>query len=201
METEYKITNPQFVIEENVSDEFPNVLDFTPLGCESKKDAMRFIGRNLTVTFPENEYATRKMDDNEKCELRGRYCSLVENILPDRKRQLEEALEEAKRLKKEAEELYSSTLQEINMMAAEVKLGTVEERLKGSDTFCMALAGYYLTYTWNEDRHAFVLAKAVEIPDTTEIFANDENNRQQMLELFGCEFPYSDEEKDDVDAF
>ena len=74
-------------------------------------------------------------------------------------------------------------------MAAEVKLGTVEQKLKGTDTFTIALAGYYLTYTWNEERQVFVLAKGYEVPDTTDVWASDENNRQQMLALFGAEFP------------
>ena len=200
MEENYTPQDIEFVLDDG-AEEFPPELDFKPQGCGTKREAMKFVGRQMTVTFPENEYVTRKMDSVEKSGLRMKYCSLVENILPERKRQLEEALEEAKRLKKEAEELYASTLQEINMMAAEARQGTVEMRLRGSDTFCMALAGHYLTYTWNEARQLFTLAKCTEIPDSTEIFANDENNRRQMLDLFGCEFPYQEEEKDDIDAF
>ena len=44
-------------------------------------------------------------------------------------------------------------------------------------------------YTWNEERQVFVLAKGYEVPDTTDVWASDENNRQQMLALFGAEVP------------
>lgn len=188
----YVSADPQYVLDDAVREEFPLELDFKniPSGevLPTKRDAMKFIGRTFTATFPEHEYVTRLMDDFEKKAIRDEYCQLVENILPERKRQLEEALEEAKRMKKEAEERYASALQEVATMAAEVKLGTVETRLRGTDTFCMALAGYYLVYTWNEARGVFVLAKGYEVMDSSDVFASDENNRQQMLELFGCEF-------------
>lgn len=189
----YSPQDPQYVLDDYVREEFPLELDFLNAvqseKLETKRDAMRFIGRTFTATFPESEYVTRVMDDYEKGMIRGEYCQLVENLLPERKRQLEEALEEAKRMKKEAEERYASALQEVATMAAEVKLGTVEQKLKGSDTFTIALAGYYLTYTWNEARQVFVLAKGYEVEDPTNVFSSDENNRQQMLELFGVELP------------
>ena len=189
----YEPQNPQYVIDDVVREEFPLELDFINAvqseKLETKRDVMRFIGRTFTATFPESEYVTRVMDDYEKGAIRGEYCQLVENLLPERKRQLEEALEEAKRMKKEAEERYASALQEVATMAAEVKLGTVEQKLKGSDTFTIALAGYYLTYTWNEAKQVFVLAKGYEVEDPTNVFSSDENNRAQMLSIFGAEFP------------
>ena len=185
--------NPQYVLDDVVREEFPLELDFINAvqdeKLETKRDVMKFIGRTFTATFPETEYVTRVMDDYEKGAIRGEYCQLVENLLPERKRQLEEALEEAKRMKKEAEERYASALQEVATMAAEVKLGTVEQKLKGTDTFTIALAGYYLTYTWNESKQLFVLAKGYEVEDPTNVFSSDENNRAQMLELFGVELP------------
>lgn len=189
----YQPQNPQYVLDDVVREEFPLELDFINAvqseKLETKRDVMRFIGRTFTATFPESEYVTRVMDDYEKGAIRGEYCQLVENILPERKRQLEEALEEAKRMKKEAEERYASALQEVATMAAEVKLGTVEQKLKGSDTFTIALAGYYLTYTWNEARQVFVLAKGYEVQDDGDLWSSDENNRQQMMTLFGATFP------------
>lgn len=187
----FRPKNPEYVLDDNVREEFPLELDFKSIPgeqLETKRDAMKFIGRTFTAVFPETEYVTRRMDAFEKQAIREEYCQLVENLLPERKRQLEEALEEAKRMKKEAEERYASALQEVATMAAEVKMGTVEEKLKGSDTFTMALSGYYLTYTWNEERQVFVLAKGYEIEDTTDVWSSDENNRQQMSELFGMAF-------------
>ena len=199
----YVPQNPQYVLDDNVREEFPLELDFLNAvqseKLETKRDAMKFIGRTFTATFPETEYVTRVMDDYEKGVIRGEYCQLVENLLPERKRQLEEALEEAKRMKKEAEERYASALQEVATMAAEVKLGTVEQKLKSSDTFNIALAGYYLTYTWNEERQVFVLAKGYAIDDPTNVFSSDENNRAQMLDIFGVEFPEPQQKAQIVD--
>jgi mRNA-degrading endonuclease RelE of RelBE toxin-antitoxin system len=196
----------EFVLDEDVREEFPTELDFRSIpnqGLQSKRDCLKFVGKEFTCTFPDGEYVTRKMDAYEKGAIREEYCALVENILPERKRQLEEAVEEAKRMKKEAEERYAAALQEVASMAAEVKLGTVEMRLKGSDTFCIAIAGYYLFYTWNEKTQTFVLAKGYEVPDATDIFTQDENNRAKMLEYFGAEFPYPEtkDEEDGIDAF
>ena len=197
----YQPENPQYVLDDIVREEFPLELDFINAvqseKLETKRDVMRFIGRTFTATFPESEYVTRLMDDTEKRAIRDQYCQLVENQLPERKRQLEEALEEAKRMKKEAEERYASALQEVATMAAEVKLGTVEQKLKGSDTFTIALAGYYLTYTWNEAKQVFVLAKGYEVQDANDLWSSDENNRQQMLDLFGCEFAETQRKEND----
>ena len=189
----YQPKEPRYVLDDFVREEFPLELDFLNAvqseKLETKRDVMRFISKTFTATFPETEYVTRVMDDYEKSAIREEYCQLVENLLPERKRQLEEALEEAKRMKKEAEERYASALQEVATMAAEVKLGTVEQKLKGADTFTIALAGYYLTYTWNRERNVFVLAKGYEVPDTSDVWSSDENNRGQMLDIFGVEFP------------
>lgn len=190
----YRPDAPEYVLTDVVREEFPLELDFKNVeGLDGKRETMKFIGSKFTAFFPENEYVTRKMDEFEKKNIREEYCTLVENALPTRKRELEEALEEAKRMKKEAEERYAAALQEIASMAAEVKLGTVEERLKGSDIFTIAIAGYYLTYTWNEATQTFKLAKGVEIPDRSDVWSQDENNRKMMLELFGCEFPYPEQ--------
>lgn len=186
----YQPSAPVFVLDDEVREEFPLELDFKSVdGLQTKRDMMNYIGKKFTAIFPETEYVTRKMDDFEKATIRGEYCQLVEDLLPERKRQLQEALEESKRIKKEAEESYAAALQEVASMAAEVKHGMVETKLKRADTFTIALAGYYLTYTWNEATETFVLAKGVQIPDDSDVWSSDENNRQQMLELFGCEFP------------
>lgn len=91
-------------------------------------------------------------------------------------------------MKKDAEEAYASVLMEVAKYAAEVKLGTIDVRLKAKDTFCIALAGYYLVYSWDNTKECFVLAKAYEIPDRTELWANEEKNRKAMKELFGLDF-------------
>lgn len=191
----YQPAQPEYILSDAVREEFPLELDFKTIeGAENKRDAIRFIGAKFTAVFPENEYVERKMDDFEKRAIREEYCVLVENTLPSRKREMEEAIEEAKRMKKEAEERYAAALQEVYAYAAEVKQGIIETKLKGSETFKIALAGYYLTYTWNEGTQTFVLAKAEEIPDCTDVFSQDENNRGMMLSLFGAEFPYPEQQ-------
>ena len=192
----YSPAQPEYVLDDVVRDEFPLELDFKGIeNIQTKREAMRFIGSKFTAVFPENEYVERRMDDFEKRAIREEYCLLVENALPQRKRELEEALEEAKRMKKEAEERYAAALQEVYAYAAEVKHGIMEVRLKGSDTFTMALAGYYLTYTWNEATQTFILAKGVEIPDTSDVWSSDDNNREMMLTCFGASFPYPEKKE------
>lgn len=186
----YRPEKKDYVLSDAVKEEFPLELDFKGIeGAQTKRDAIKFIGSKFTALFPEGEYVERRMDEFEKHAIREEYCLLVENTLPQRKRELEEALEEAKRMKKEAEERYAAALQEVYLYAAEVKRGIIDERLKSSDTFMIALAGYNLIYTWNEKTQTFVLAKGEEILDETDVWCSDDNNRKQMLELFGCEFP------------
>lgn len=194
----YTPTNVEYIIEEDAKELFPLSLDFSSLGenklngekpITNKRDALKFIGKMFTATFPDNELVTRKLDDFEKNNIREEYCTLEENEVPKRKLDLEIAIEKAKKMKKDAEEAYASVLMEVAKYAAEVKLGTVDVRLKAKDTFCIALSGYYLVYSWDNTKEIFVLAKAYEIPDRTELWANEEKNRKAMKELFDLDFP------------
>jgi len=194
----YTPTNVEYIIEEDAKELFPLSLDFSSLGenklngekpITNKRDALKFIGNMFTATFPDNELVTRKLDDFEKNNIREEYCTLEENDVPKRKLELEIAIEKAKKMKKDAEEAYASVLMEVAKYAAEVKLGTVDVRLKAKDTFGIALAGYYLVYSWDNTKEIFVLAKAYEIPDRTELWANEEKNRKAMKELFDLDFP------------
>ena len=80
-----------------------------------------------------------------------------------------------------------------------VKLGTTDIRLKSKDVFCIALAGYYLVYNWDKDKQLFVLAKGYEIPDRTELWANEEKNRETMNNLFNLTFPEAECSDGDLD--
>ena len=179
----------EFVLEEEAKELFPLALDFAKLGEDklmgekpitNKREALKFIGKMFTATYPDNELVTRKLDDFEKQNIREEYCTLEENDVPKRKLELEIAIEKAKKMKKDAEEAYASVLMEVAKYAAEVKLGTVDVRLKAKDVFCIALSGYYLIYTWDNTKELFVLAKAYEIPDKNELWANEEKNREAM---------------------
>lgn len=188
----------EYVLDENAKEIFPLELDFLSIKGEAlqgekplqnKRDILKFVGKYFTSTFPDNELVTRKLDDFEKHNIREEYCVLQENDVPQRRLELEEALETAKKMKKDAEEAYSSVLMEVAKYAAEVKRGETEMRLRSKDTFCIALAGHYLVYTWDTVKSKFVLAKAFDVPDMTEIWANDVKNRASMKEIFGIEFP------------
>ena len=205
----YKPEDIEYVLDENVADMFPHELDFLSLEGESlmgskpiksKRDALNFVERNFTCTYPDGEIAVRKLDEYEKENIRSEYCALTEELLPVRKAELEEAIERAKKLKRDAEEALASVVQDIAAYAAQVKQGTKELILKSKDTFCIALSGYYLIYTWDEKRKTFVLASGYEIPDSTDIWANDKKNREAMLQIFGVEYEPA-ERKPSEDSF
>lgn len=201
--------NIEFVLEEVAKDIFPLELDFLSLKegnllgdkpLKTKADILKFVGKHFVATFPDNELVTRYLDDFEKKNIREEYCTLEENEVPARKLELEEALEKAKKMKKDAEEAYASVLMEVAKYAAEVRQGTVDMRLKSKNVFCIALAGYYLVYNWDTNSEKFQLAKAYEVPDRSEIWANEEKNRERMKTVFGLEFPEAEQPKEEAPA-
>ena len=205
----YKPEVVEFVLDDVVAETFPKELDFLSLPGEevggkplkSKREILNFIGKRFNATFPDDEFAVRKLTKVEEQAIREEYCALTEDLLPVRKAELEEAVEKAKKLKRDAEEALAAVVSDIAAYAAQVKLGTKELLLKSRDTFCISLAGYYLVYTWDEGKQKFVLANGYEITDQSEIFADDSMNRESMLELFGAEFPENDRGravKDDI---
>lgn len=180
----------EFVVSESVKEMFPPLLDFNGLGdFKNVSDVIKFIGEHFVATFPSNETAMRMLDAFEIGNIREEYCVLQENEVPKRKLELEQTLEEIKYMKKKAEQAYESILEEVAKYAAEVKNGTREILLPAKETFCIALAGHYLIYTYNREKGAFLLAKAFEIPDSSELWASDDANREAMLDLFGVELP------------
>ena len=102
------------------------------------------VREHFTAIYPENEMAIRKLDDFEKQNIREEYCQLEENVVPERLENLQQTLEKIKIMKKQAEDMYQSALMEIAKYAAEVKRGKREMRVKSTETFVIALGGYYL---------------------------------------------------------
>lgn len=181
----------EFVLNEHVKEIFPDELDFTKIKGVNVKtvlDAIKFIGKEFVATFPTGETVMRKLDDFEIRNIREEYCVMQENEVPKRKLNLEETLEEIKAMKKKAEQAYDSILAEVAKYAAEVKAGTREVSLDSKETFCIALAGHYAIYTYDKHRKVFVLAKAFEIGET-DLWANEEKNREAMKKFFDLEFP------------
>lgn len=194
----YKPKSVEYVLDDVVAETFPKELDFLSLTSNSligdkplktKRDILNFVAKHFTATFPTDEFAIRKLTDFEIKATREEYCALTEDLLPVRKAELGEAIEKAKKLKRDAEEAVAAVVQDIAAYAAQVKLGTKELLLKSSDTFCIPLAGYYVIYTWDEQKQTFVLASGYEVTDKSEIFSDDSVNREMMLQLFGCELP------------
>lgn len=188
----YEPKDMEFIIDDHVKEIFPAQLDFASLKdakIKTANDAIKFIGKEFVATFPSGEIAMRKLDDFEIRNIREEYCVMQENEVPKRKLNLEETLEEIKLMKKRAEEAYNSILAEVAKYAAEVKEGTKEVLLSSKDTFCIALAGYYAIYTYDKNKKVFVLAKAFEVRDHQELWANEEKNRKSMHDLFGLDFP------------
>ena len=193
----YKPESVEYVLDDVVAETFPKELDFLSLEGDAlfgekplntKRDILNFVGKHFTATFPNDEFAVRKLTDFEVKATREEYCSLTEDLLPIRKAELEEAIEKAKKIKKDAEDALAAVVQDIAAYAAQVKQGTKELLLKSKDTFCISLAGYYLVYTWDEQKKTFVLASGYEVTDQSEIWSADEKNREAMLQCFGAEF-------------
>lgn len=169
--------------------------------AESEKDILKAVNEHFNALFPENEMATRYMDDVEKSDLRGKYCKIVEQDLPKAEDALLNAKEEAKRIKSDAEERLNSLHKQVNDYAAKVQEGTEEKQLPATKTFRIALNGYFLYYAILNGK--VMLAKANKIPpyDKSSLWAQEDKNRVAMMELFGLDFPApekpSDEEFDE----
>lgn len=204
----YEPKDVQYVLSDNVKDIFPMELDFTSITYKGKKiktaaDAMKLVGKEFNATFPSGETVERNLDEHEITEIREEYCVKTENELPEREKHLEETLELIKSMKKKAEEELAAVRMEIAKYAAQVKHGTQEVRLKTNETFCIALAGYYVYYTYDRNKKKFALAKGFEVPDRTEIWAQEDMNRKAMREFFKLEFPEAEkpeEEKKDEEG-
>lgn len=102
----YTPQNVEYIIDEDAKELFPLSIDFLSLKEEklagekpitNKREALKFVGKMFTATFPDNELVTRKLDDFEKQNIREEYCTLEENDVPKRKFELEIAIEKAKR--------------------------------------------------------------------------------------------------------
>lgn len=196
---DYEPEELQFVLPEAVREQFPLELHFE--NAESEKDILKAVNEHFNALFPENEMALRYMDDVEKSDLRGKYCKLVEQELPEAENALLNAKEEAKRIKTDAEERLNSLSKQIKDYAAKVQEGTDEKKLPATKTFRIALNGYFLYYSILNGK--VVMAKSEKIPsyDKSSLWAQEDKNRVAMMELFGLDFPApekpSDEEFDE----
>lgn len=192
---DYEPEELKFVLPEAVREQFPLELHFE--NAESEKDILKAVNEHFNALFPENDMALRYMDDVEKSDLRGKYCKLVEQELPEAENALLNAKEEAKRIKTDAEERLNSLSKQIKDYAAKVQEGTDEKKLPATKTFRIALNGYFLYYSILNGK--VVLAKSEKIPsyDKSSLWAQEDKNRVAMMELFGLDFPAPEKPSDE----
>lgn len=192
---DYEPEELKFVLPEAVREQFPLELHFEK--AESEKDILKAVNEHFNALFPENEMALRYMDDVEKSDLRGKYCKLVEQELPEAENALLNAKEEAKRIKTDAEERLNSLSKQIKDYAAKVQEGTDEKKLPATKTFRIALNVYFLYYSILNGK--VVLAKSEKIPsyDKSSLWAQEDKNRVAMMELFGLDFPAPEKPSDE----
>lgn len=190
---DYRPEQIEFVLSDKVKEMFPQTL-FD--GADNPEEIVKIVNEKFNALFPENEVATRKMDEHEILEVREEYCLKQENEVPKRMIELAEAIDTAKRMKKEAEDRYESLLSEIRDLAAMVKTGTKEFNLSPTNTMRIALNGYYCFYSWVDGK--FQLVKTDRIPewDKRSLWSQEDRNRQAMMELFGIEFPEVEKPED-----
>lgn len=176
----------EFVVPDVVREKFPPQL-FE--GSTNIDEIIKLVNENFNATFPTGEVTQRLLDEFEIDEIREEYCIKQENEVPNRERQLLEAIERAKKIKNDAQERLAAIKTEIKDLAAEVKAGTKEYQLSSKNTIKFALNGHYLYYSWVNG--ALKLVKGEKIPDWDKrsLWAQEDRNRKAMLDLFGIEYP------------
>lgn len=204
----YRPESIEFVLDESVKEKFHEVLEIFE-GAKNFKEVIKVVNENMVATFPDNEVVERKLDEFEKDNIREEYCLIQENELPQSLQEQLDAYEAAKRMKKDADDNLNAVRLRISELAARVKNGTEEMRLKSTESFCISLYGHYLYFAWIDGK--VKLAKAVKIPTwgQGEIWAQEDKNRQAMMELFGIEYPETekpteepeDDESENIEDF
>ena len=183
---DYRPETIEFVLSDKAKETFPLTL-FE--GAKDPDEIVRIVNEKFNALFPENEVATRKMDDYEINEVREEYCLKQENEVPKRQIELAEALDKAKRMKKDAEDRMANILAEICDLAAMVKTGTKEFNLSSTQTIRLALNGHYCFYSWVDGKFQLVKTEVIPEWDKRSLWSQEDRNRQAMMELFGIELP------------
>lgn len=175
-------------------------------GAKNPEEVIKQFNEKFNATFPRKVTAIREMDKFEIEQTREEYCLKQENDVPKRMTELADAIETAKRIKKDAEERYESLMNQIRELAATVKEGTKEVEVSPTNTARIALNGHYLYYSWVDDECQLVKAEKIPEWDKRSLWSQEDRNRCAMKELFGYDFPevakpagLEDEEEDEDD--
>lgn len=158
-------------------------------GAKNPEEVIKQFNEKFNATFPEKVTAIREMDKFEIEQTREEYCLKQENDVPKRMTELADAIETAKRIKKDAEERYESLMNQIRELAATVKEGTKEVEVSPTNTARIALNGHYLYYSWVDDECQLVKAERIPEWDKRSLWSQEDRNRCAMKELFGYDFP------------
>lgn len=193
---DYRPDQINFVLTDETKEKFAEVLTLFE-GADDVEKVIEKVNEYFNAEFPTNIVARRYMDEFEKMNIREEYNQIVENEQPDAERELDAAIAEAKRIKKDAEDALLAVNKRIKELAARVKEGQEDIKLSNKNTFRIALNGHYLTFTWIDGE--VKLAQAEKIPnwDKDKIWAQEDRNRKGMEELFGIKFPEVERPKGD----
>lgn len=185
---DYRPDEIDFALDDEVKEKFADVLTIFN-GADDVEEVISKVNEYFNAEFPSKEVARRYIDMYEIQNIREEYCEIVEEELPESERELLEAIDRAKHIKKEAEDNLLSVRKRIKELAARITDGQEDFRLSSKNTFRIALNHYYLTFSWVDGQ--VKLAKAEKIPawDKDKIWAQEDRNRKGMEELFGFKFP------------
>ena len=159
---DYRPDEIDFVLSDEVKERFGEVLHLFD-GADDVEKVIDKVNEYFNAEFPTNEVARRFIDEYEKQNIREEYNQIVEEELPVAEAEQLDAIDRAKRIKKEADDNLLSVRNRIKELAARVTDGKEDFKLSSKNTFRIALAGHYLTFSWVDGR--VVLAKASKVPD------------------------------------
>ena len=192
-----------FALSEEVKEKFADVLTLFK-GAENVEEVIEKVNEYFNAEFPTGEVARRYIDDFEIANIREEYAHIVEGELPEAERAQLDAIDRAKRIKKDADDALLSVRNRIKELAARVTDGKEDFKLSNKNTFRIALNGHYLYYSWVDGEIRLVKAEKVPDWDKNKIWAQEDRNRKGMEELFGVIFPEvakpSAEETEDENA-
>ena len=193
---DYRPDTINFVLSDEIKEKFAEVLTIFH-GADDVEKVIEKVNEYFNAEFPTNIVARRFMDSFEKMNIREEYNQIVENEQPEAERELDAAIAEAKRIKKDAEDALLSVNKRIKELAARVKDGKEDFKLSSKNTFRIALNGHYLTFSWVDGEMKLAMAEKIPNWDKDKIWAQEDRNRKGMEELFGIKFPEVERPKGD----
>ena len=174
------------VIEFNVAHDGSNVPE--TLGeFNNAEEAMTFLGKNL-ISINSGITVARHMDSREKIELRKECADIMENHVPVYEKELSEAenaLNDAKKKLKTAEEAYDFTITRAKSLANEVKRGLKDMELDELYTSRVAYKGRYYFFTYIDKQLKLCFIRDIPEHEKAEIWNQMAGNEAFIDSAFG----------------